>query len=207
MLILLRRGRIARPVAARRLVLRISRSRLVLRERVSRTTTRNLVRAVSVPVKTRVQSVRVLHGHTVSRLPAEPPRTAPAATALQPPDRPVTRMVVRETRRIDRLHLQTVRERTRVAHAPDRSRACVRSDQRPTRAVARLGPPAPAADLAPPAAATSAPLSVVAAADPVPPTPAPAEPSRSPSVEEIAERVLRLIERRARAQRERLGRL
>jgi hypothetical protein len=207
----LRLGRIVRPAAAYRLVLRIRGPRVVLRERFSRLTTREFMRALGVPASARVQDVHELHVHTSTRPPVGSPGMTPTATAL----RSVTQTVARETRRIERLHVQTVRERIRVEHAPERSRAAApvqrRSVAARTRAPVRLAPPAeavPTAHPSQPPTAASGPIGLVVAAGPALPTPTPlAAPSRSPSVEEIAERVLRLIERRARAQRERLGRL
>jgi hypothetical protein len=207
----LRLGRIERPAAAHRLVLRIRGPRVVLRERFSRLTMREFMRVIGVPANAGVQYVHELHLQTSTRPPAGSPGMTPTATVL----RSVTHTVARETRRIERLHVQTVGERIRVEHAPERSRAAApvrrRSVAAHTRAPVRLAPSAeaaPTAHASQPPAATSAPIGLVVAADPALPTPTPlAAPPRSPSVEEIAERVLRLIERRARAQRERLGRL
>ena len=210
----LRLGLVSRAVGAHRLVLRVGRPRLVLRERLCQATTRELVRAVAVPFTAGFQVVREFHVHTSGGLPADLPRTAPAATALRPVNRPVTRTVAHESGRVERLHVQTVRERIRVEHASGRSRAGARAHQRSVatrmRAPVRLSPPVevvPAAHQAQQPTATSAPVSPVAAADPSLAALPPVAPPRSPSVEEIAERVLRLIERRARAQRERLGSL
>ena len=57
----LRLGRIERPAAAHRLVLRIRGPRVVLRERFSRLTTREFMRVIGVPANARVQDVHELH--------------------------------------------------------------------------------------------------------------------------------------------------
>jgi hypothetical protein len=206
-------ARSARPAAPRRFVLRVRGPRLVLRERFIRTTTtRELVRALAAPTTPGFEIVRELHVHA-GRLPSDSPRTSPA---LRPAERPLTQTVVREIRRAERLRVQTVRERIRVEHITERGQAPAQAQPRNvdarTRGPVRVTPPAdavPTDHRAPPSAAASAPpIGLVAAAGPVLPALAPpAAPPRPPSVEEIAERVLRLIERRARAQRERLGRL
>jgi hypothetical protein len=121
--------------------------------------------------------------------------------------------VLRDLRRIERLVVRRERERTRVERIHPSAKAT--SVTRPgTAAVARPATvaspqpplPRPAAARAP--AVHAAPESAAgtprtAAAEDVAPRAAAAP--GAPDVDEIAERVIRLIERRARAQRERLG--
>src|SRR5262245_58919994 len=208
----LRLGRIVRPAERHRLVVRIRRPRVMLREHFSQLTTHELVRATGVPAGARAADVHEHHVHTSTRPPVGAPGTTQTATAL----RPVTQARARETRRIERLHVQTVRERIFVEHASERARPAAaqhRSVAARTRAPVRRARPAGTAPPGHPSqlpTATRSPIGPVVAAEPAPSTPTPARlatPPRSPSVEEIAEHVLRLIERRARAQRERLGRL
>lgn len=206
----LRFGRRDRTPARPRLVLRALRQRVIVRRPIFPVTTREVVRAISLPPGAGSKVARKRNTHSITTRVGGLARAAAPASRRRSP-RLTMRTVVRDARRVERVHVRTVRERLQVEHCRERLHTDAGGDQRPivarAKVAVRSGSPTEAAP-------TSLQTQPAASANPPSPSlggerdlsgPRRAAPQRPPSVDEIAERVLRIIERRARAQRERLG--
>ena len=200
-------GDIARP----RLSLRVVRQRLTVRERMGQAPRRRIIKIISAPAGAQARVIRPRQTRIFNLQVVESPSGRASEASRRGHARHV-RVSARDVRRIERLHVRTVRERLQVERIVEQStaRAHPNGSVARSRAPMSSGPPA---DSVPDGhrpqprpdgeSAHTAPLREVerltSAHAPAPPPP--------PDIEDIAERVLRVIERRARAQRERLGSL
>jgi hypothetical protein len=204
-------GRRDRSLARPRLTPRAVCRRTIVRERMCQAAAREVVKAIAPPRSLRLRVVREHQVHTSSLHVVESLRGTPSESPRQPAVRPAMRMIVRDIRHDEQLHERTFHKHSRLERAGERpqggththtvvvrSRTPVRSGlARDSAQDFHRGQPDPQADT--PAGLSPEADRKVSNRPPVFSAP--------PSVEEIAERVLRVIERRARAQRERLGSL
>ena len=204
-------GRHDRAIARPRLSLRAVRQRLAVGERIGQAPMGRIIKIISAPAGTHARVIRPHQTHIVNlQVVASPSGRASEASRRGHAEQ--VRVTTRDIRRIERLHARTVRERLQIERVVERSpaRAHPNSSVVRSRAPVNSGPradsvpdehrpqPTPARENA-----YITPLREVerltSANAPAPPPPG--------DIEDIAERVLRVIERRARAQRERLGSL